>query len=397
MISNLWKPKLFGIILLFAVFGCNDEPGENIPRKIEILFLGHSSEHHDSETYLPYLASTLSHKGINFTYTDELASINSENLARYDALAIYANHDEIKPSQEKALINYVKGGGGLIPIHCASYCFRNSDEYIKMVGAQFASHDTGVFSLEIIDEQHPICKNWKSFSTWDETYGHTKHSRKQVLMERVEGEHREPYTWIKEYGKGKVFYTALGHDLRTWTQKPFHDLIYQGILWIVGEQLANGLTALSMPTLSYSEAKIANYEKRDPSPQLQAPLSPEESMKLIQVPVGFELQLFASEPDIINPIALNWDERGRLWIAETVDYPNDINIQDGKGNDRIKILEDTNNDGKADKFTVFAENLSVPTSFVFARDGIIVSQAPHFLYLSDTDGDDMADEREIIM
>src|SRR5690606_6409250 len=142
--------------------------------------------------------------------------------------------------------------------------------------------------------------------------------------------------------------------------------------------------------------RIPNYERRNPPPKYQEPLSPEESMKHIQVPPGFELQLFASEPDIVKPIAMAWDERGRLWIAETVDYPN--NITPGQpGNDRITILEDTVGDGRADKFTVFADSLNIPTSLIFANGGVIVTQAPDILFLKDTDGDDRADVREVLV
>ncbi len=120
-------------------------------------------------------------------------------------------------------------------------------------------------------------------------------------------------------------------------------------------------------------------------------------MKLTQVPVDFEVKLFAQEPDITNPIAMSWDERGRLWIVESVDYPNTFLETDGAANDRIKICEDTDGDGKADKFTVFADKLNIPTSMVFANGGVIVSMAPYFLFLKDTNGDDKADIREVVM
>ncbi|HZH94564.1 MAG TPA: PVC-type heme-binding CxxCH protein, partial [Flavisolibacter sp.] len=110
----------------------------------------------------------------------------------------------------------------------------------------------------------------------------------------------------------------------------------------------------------------------------------------------FELQLFASEPDVVNPIYMNWDERGRLWVIETVNYPNEIKEED-VGDDRIKILEDTDGDGKADKFTVFADRLNIPTSFVFSNGGIIVSAAPSFLFLKDTTGDDRADIKQSLL
>ena len=118
-------------------------------------------------------------------------------------------------------------------------------------------------------------------------------------------------------------------------------------------------------------------------------------MKFVQVPAEFSLSLFATEPDIVKPIAFAFDERGRMWIAETVDYPNEPTA--GKpGDDRIRILEDTNGDGKADKFTVFADQLNIPTSLVFANGGVIVAQPPHILFLKDTNGDDKADERKIL-
>ncbi|MEP7257578.1 MAG: PVC-type heme-binding CxxCH protein, partial [Flavitalea sp.] len=141
---------------------------------------------------------------------------------------------------------------------------------------------------------------------------------------------------------------------------------------------------------------VPNYEHRNPAPKVQESLSPQQSMSLMQVPVGFELQLFASEPDVVNPIYMNWDERGRLWVIETVDYPNEVKLDD-IGDDRIKILEDTNGDGRADKVTIFADKLNIPTSFVFSNGGIIVSEAPSFLFLKDTDGDDKADIRQTML
>ena len=91
-----------------------------------------------------------------------------------------------------------------------------------------------------------------------------------------------------------------------------------------------------------------------------------------------------------------WDERGRCWVAETSDYPHGVK-PGGEGNDRIKICEDTDGDGKADKFTVFADGLNIPTSLTFANGGIIVAQPPRFLFLKDTNGDDKADVRQDIM
>ncbi|GJM29544.1 MAG: hypothetical protein DHS20C17_21790 [Cyclobacteriaceae bacterium] len=343
------------------------------------------------------LASEVLTRGIHFTYSSDPDDLNKENLEKYDGLALYANYDTITAVQEEALLDFVKSGKGFIPIHAASFCFRNSDDFVEMLGGQFKQHGEGTFTSELT----PTGKNHAipvyEFETWDETYVHHKINPSiNILMERVEDGHREPYTWTNNYGGGRIFYTAYGHDERTWSNPGFHDLMAEGILWAVGDRAAAKAAKLQFPVVEYTEARIPNYEKRDPPLKLQQPLSPQASMQLSQVPVGFELTLYASEPDIINPIAFSWDEKGRLWVIETVDYPNTVRTEDGVGDDRIKICEDTDGDGKADKFTIFADDLNIPTSMVFANDGVIVSQAPYFLFLQDTDGDDRADVREVV-
>ena len=141
---------------------------------------------------------------------------------------------------------------------------------------------------------------------------------------------------------------------------------------------------------------VANYEKRPKPLTLQKPFSVKGSMERTQVPADLKLVLFAAEPDIMKPISFAWDARGRLWVLETADYPHGV-VNDQQGQDRIKICEDTDGDGKADKFTVFADHLNIPTSFTFANGGIVISQPPQFLFLKDTNGDDKADVRETIM
>lgn len=398
-ITKYWPVYFLCLLLL----GCKTEPppANNNPRPIEILFLGHESEHHHSEAFMPMLATPLFKEGINFTYTEDPASLNPETLSHYDGLLLYANHETITSAQEEALLDFVESGKGFVPVHCASYCFRNSQKYINLVGGQFLKHDTGTFVANILQPDHPAMEGVKEFSVWDETYVHHKLTdNRTVLMERTEGESHEPWTWTREQGQGRVFYTAYGHDERLWRHPEFHQLIKQGILWAVGDQVQQQWQAYvpDIPELKYvARDSIPNYEQRNPPPKYQLPLSPSASRKLIQVPPEFTLELFASEPDIINPIAINWDERGRLWVIETVDYPNTVRDTSGVGDDRIKICEDTDGDGKADKFTVFADQLNIPTSLTFAHGGVIVSQAPNFLFLKDTDGDDRADERKILV
>ena len=391
---------------------------DQAPKRVKILFFGDKAGHKPIERFR--LAEVvLAKRGIDMTYTEAVSDFNADNLNNYDGLLIYANTTKISPEQEKALLDYVASGKGLIPIHCASYCFQNSPKYIELVGAQFKSHGTGTFRTTIAEPDHPIMKGFKGFESWDETYVHTKHNQDRTVLEYREDKlGKEPWTWVRTHGKGRVFYTAWGHDQRTWTNPGFVDLLERGIRWAVGLEPVGPQMPKSafdrpfvVPEMMPMRKDVKPFEYKDVGKQIpnykagmgktlaqqQLPLPAEESQKHMVVPKGFRVELVASDPDIKRPICMNWDEQGRLWIAETVDYPH--NIQEsgsGNGNDRLIICEDTNGDGKVDKFTVFADKLSIPAGFTFYKGGVIVFEGRKTVFLKDTDGDGKADVREIM-
>ncbi len=176
---------------------------------------------------------------------------------------------------------------------------------------------------------------------------------------------------------------------------------------VLREAVLNGLSkksksawdafVTSRALLKRQSGEVPNYERRPEPVQFQLPLEPTESIKYTQVPADFALQLFAAEPDVVKPIFMAWDERGRAWVVEARDYPHGLVPEGEPGHDCIKICEDSDGDGKADKFTIFADKLNLATSLVFVNDGIMVSEARHMLFLKDTDGDGKADVREAIL
>jgi glucose/arabinose dehydrogenase/lysophospholipase L1-like esterase len=126
--------------------------------------------------------------------------------------------------------------------------------------------------------------------------------------------------------------------------------------------------------------------------------SPEESRQLFTLPEGFEISLWASEvefPNLENPVQFAFDAQGRLWVTTMPSYP--MYLPGTPVNDKVLILEDTNHDGKADKETVFAEGLHVPTSIELGDGGAYVGQQPNLVFLQDTNGDDRADRKEIVL
>jgi uncharacterized protein len=375
-------------------------------KPLSVLFLGDRGGHRPADRF-EQLARVLAGRGIELTYTEKVSDLNAENLGKYDALVVYANTTQIGKDQEKALLDYVAGGGGFVPLHCASFCFLNSPEYIALVGAQFQNHGAGEFETTVADPDHPIIKGLEPFRTWDETYVHTKHNTndRHVLQTRADQTGSEPWTWTRTQGKGRVFYTAYGHDARTWGHPGFHDLVERGIRWAAnkgGVYDSRPRAAKGLKPFEYEKAEIPLYTPGArwgalgaPIRKMQKPLSPEESHKHLALPDGLEARLFVSEPQIGKPITMTWDHLGRVYVADTVDYPNEMQPQ-GKGRDRISIVEDTDSDGRADKKTVFAEGLSIPTSLCYANGGLIVAQAPDMLFLRDADGDGKADEKKVL-
>lgn len=109
-----------------------------------------------------------------------------------------------------------------------------------------------------------------------------------------------------------------------------------------------------------------------------------------------EIQLWASEPDVVDPVAIAFDEWGRAYVAECRDYPYGVGPK-GKVGSTIRLIQDTNADGRADRSTLFATNISYATSVTPWRGGVLVAAAPDLLFLKDTNGDGIADLREIVL
>ena len=156
-------------------------------------------------------------------------------------------------------------------------------------------------------------------------------------------------------------------------------------------------------TLHAAEEKLRLVRETDA-------LTPQQEHAGFHLPPGFEVQLFASEPQINKPINMAFDARGRLWVSSTVEYPYAADKgrwSDPQGTrvknsrDAIKILEDTDGDGRADKVTDFANELNIPTGLLpwhkpEHKAGCIAWSIPNIWYFADTDGDDIADHREIL-
>ena len=140
--------------------------------------------------------------------------------------------------------------------------------------------------------------------------------------------------------------------------------------------------------LMMSTTLLAEEAVRDST---AGPLSPEESMKLMDLIPGWTMELVASEPQVTDPVAMTWDERGRPYVAEMGDYPT------AETGGKIQLLVDKDRDGRFESNTLFADKLRFPNGVLPWQGGILVTAAPDILFLKDHDGDGRADQREVIL
>ncbi|MDB5290396.1 MAG: putative rane-bound dehydrogenase, partial [Phycisphaerales bacterium] len=134
-----------------------------------------------------------------------------------------------------------------------------------------------------------------------------------------------------------------------------------------------------------------------PHGQTKAPgpaLTPDEAIAKMQLPPGFKVECVAHEPDLINPTSFTFDDRGRIWVTESVEYPR---AEAGPGQDRVKILESTKHDGHFDKVSIFKDGLNIPCGVVLGNNGVYVTNSPDILFLQDSAGTGKADKQEVIL
>ncbi len=157
------------------------------------------------------------------------------------------------------------------------------------------------------------------------------------------------------------------------------------LLWLSLAGLTPAQNAEGIKEANLIGADLELMNNHDPVSQL-------ENFDLLP---GYQVNLFAADPMFANPVHMHWDSRGRLWVACSWAYPQ---LKPGEvANDKIVILEDTDEDGVADKSTVFAEGLYLPTGIELANGGCYVAQSPDIFFMKDTDGDDIADVKELVL
>ena len=171
---------------------------------------------------------------------------------------------------------------------------------------------------EIVQPGHPIMKGLEPFTTWDETYVHNKQNPvdRTVLMERVDAQGREPYTWVRKQGKGRVFYTAYGHDERTWKNPGFQKLIANAVEWGKPLPVSSGVDAspIAMTGIAHDEGTMS-YDKNSLTVRAG------ETVKIVFVnPDVAPHNFLLCEPGSLKAIGAAADKMVRMGTGEDDNY-----------------------------------------------------------------------------
>jgi len=176
------------------------------------------------------------------TCTADLDALAALPAGDYAAVILYTTgfNDQLTPRREKGLLGFVKGGGGFVGVHSAADSFRDSRAYIEMINGEFLKHPHfHEFPVTIVDKNHYMTVRTPDFAVADEMYHLKSHdpSRSHLVAETFWQGRKMPMAFVRPYGKGRVAYLALGHDLRSWRHPEFQKLLLRALEWTMGAEL----------------------------------------------------------------------------------------------------------------------------------------------------------------
>jgi uncharacterized protein len=383
----------------------------------------HGPNQHDHPRFLGEWSKLLAERGMKAG--GGMKFPNADELASTDVLIIYAADGmNIQGDDRSHLETFLKRGGGLVVLHDGVVAGDQNEWAKSIIGGSWIWKDNkegkkatewheGEVGLYFVDQDHPITKGVSNFDWKDEVYDVMDMSADVHVLASsfIEVHNIWPQIWTYEKTLPggtqpyRAFVSIPGHEYDVFNTPHYRAILLRGIAWA-------GKRANVDEFCSKAELDSLRYPEGGPVPASKA-------VTKLNLHPEFNVTLTADENIAEKIMSIDWDPKGRLWVVETPEYPGgrDINKNDApinpewaldpskypvggkeprKPKDRVSILEDTNGDGLMDKKTVWAEGLELPTSLVFYKDGVIVSQAPDIFWIRDTDGDGKADKTEVL-
>lgn len=385
-----------------------------------VVFL-YNENHYRPQDTLPGFAHQLEAKrGYRVTLLNAKpgqGAVGIESLKTADLLVLFVRRELLPKAQDQLVREYLEAGKPLVALRTASHAFALNKGSVpaglanwpgfdkEVLGGNYHGHFPAAAGgeVEVVQNaaRHPLLAG-VSPNSWHAP-GELYQTRpvapdaNVLLKASIPGQPQEPIAWFRFYkNKAPVFYTSLGHPDH-FAQPQFLALLNNAVTWALGKP------APTERLLPYHAAKLQASG---------GALPPQESMKHFQVGQGLEIEQVLAEPHIAQPVFVNFDERGRMWVVEYRQYPFPAGLKilsedkflratydkvpqppphGDRGADRITIHEDTDGDGKYDKHKTFVDGLNITSSVAHGRGGHWVLNPPYLLFYPDRNGDDVPD------
>ncbi len=371
----------------------------------------------DADTFRDEYSAALQNAGVRVTTA---IAPDVAKLAQADVVLLHTSKYEALPADaQAALTAFAHRGGGIVAVNAAVA----AGEVVwgkAILGGAWNPAESQKFTsrlmLSVRADAHPIVSEVSSFDVEDDTlydlmladdifvlgsaFTPKINNSRRAAEERAKSKDVraliydiQPQMWAfeGENHRAAVFLQGAATTLRHASMRAF---IFRGLAWTARRENVDELCR---------EEDLKNL--RYP---VGGPMRAAEAIRQFEMQPGFRASVVAAEPLVTKPIAVQWDARGRLWVAETPEYPNgrrpltaepweeggvlEPGRYDRPARDRLSILEDTDGDGLMDKKTVFYEGLELVTGFCMHQDGIIAAAQPELVWIRDTDGDGKADK-----
>jgi putative heme-binding domain-containing protein len=429
-VEKYWCPSITSVALL----GGEPFRFSEDKRPHAVLLIG-EDEYKTWETLPKFAQSELAPRGLRVSIVQQGEKDNNqfpgliEALRDADLLLVSTRRRALPREQLDAVRAHLTSGKPLVGIRTASHGFapRGTDaekgaawpEFDpEVLGGNYTGHHGNgpktAITVAVGSEKHPILTgvdparlvgNGSLYQV-----SPLNGSATPLLIGSIPDKPPEPVAWIHRYGpkQARVFYTSLGHP-DDFDNAEFRRLLFNGILWAIDRP---------MPPAVRNAPSPQKVEAGNPPAKVQdLPLAPVEAAASFTVPPDLELEQVLAEPIVAQPVFLNFDERGRMWVVQYRQYPAPAGLKvvskDGywravydrvpppppnhfKGADKITIHEDTDGDGKFDKHKVFVDGLNIVTSVERGRGGVWVLNPPYLLFYPDANNDDVPDGDPIV-
>jgi putative membrane-bound dehydrogenase-like protein len=344
-----------------------------------------------------------------------------------DLLILSIRRRAPKASEMALIRSYIESGKPLVGIRTACHAFDTRGKAPPghaewksfdpdVLGGHYTGHHSNDLSPDIElatgRQTHPILDGVSTpFAASGSLYKTSPLSATAVplLIGKAGTLPNEPVAWVNTKGSSRIFYTSLGHP-GDFDRPGFRRLLKNAVFWALNRQPTPPIHD-QKTSASKSDAK-PREENHPPFDRGQGPLSPEAALASFRVPGDLQLELVLAEPVVRQPVSISFDERGRLWVVQYLQYPSPAGLKmvshDGvwravydkvppapphhfRGKDKITIHEDTDGDGVFDRHKTFLDGLNIVTSIARGRGGVWVLNPPYLLFYPDRDNDDVPD------